>query len=99
MMNYGYYSDPSQTKPEFDPGIEVPCIICAKDLTADDIRTISLMAISDVEHDAEGLSFKRDNRSYFYRVHRSCHESLTEEQRTKVDGLLIDAIASTRNHN
>lgn len=83
---YGYFTDATQTSPVFDPGVSVPCPICTKELDAIDVRTISLMVPGD-------------SRSYFYRVHRSCHEPLTEQERIRVDGLLIDAIHSTKNTN
>jgi len=83
---YGYYDSPLQDKPVYDPGLTVPCLICGGCLTGDDVRTISLMV-------------PEDSRSYFYRVHRSCHEPLTEQERSSVDGLLIDAIYSVRNVN
>lgn len=86
MSIYGYYTDYSQTQPVFDPGLDVLCPICGHTLKADDIRTISLAVPDDV-------------KSYFYRVHKSCHEPLNEAQRAQVDGLLIDAIYSTRNTN
>lgn len=40
-----------------------------------------------------------DSRSYFYRVHQTCHEPLSEQERVRVDGLLIDAIYSAGNMN
>lgn len=83
---YGYFTDSAQTEPVFDPGVGVPCPICTNELDAIDVRTISLMVPGD-------------SRSYFYRVHRSCHEPLTEQERIRVDGVLIDAIYSTRNTN
>lgn len=83
---YGYFTDASQTEPVFDPGVSVSCPICSKELDAVDVRTISLMVPGDL-------------RSYFYRVHRSCHEPLSEQQRIRIDGLLIDAICSTKNTN
>jgi len=83
---YGYFTDPLQTEPVFDPGLSAPCRICARPLNATDVRTISLMVPDDT-------------RSYFYRVHRSCHEPLSETDRVKVDGLLIDAIFSARSVN
>lgn len=83
---YGYFTDAAQTEPVFNPGVGVPCPICANELDAINVRTVSLMVPGD-------------SRSYFYRVHRSCHEPLTEEERIRVDGVLIDAIYSTRNTN
>lgn len=86
LQIYGYFTDPQQTEPVFDPGLSVPCPICADMLNAVDVRTISLMVPGDL-------------RSYFYRVHRSCHEPLSEQERIGVDGLLINLIYSTRNTN
>lgn len=87
MSIYGYYTNAAETSPTYDPGIaEVPCPICNKDLDAENVRTISLMVPDD-------------NRSYFYRVHRTCHEPLDQQQRSAVDGLLIDAIYSARKVN
>lgn len=83
---YGYFTHAAQTVPVYDPGLNVPCPICTVSLNPVDIRTISLMVPDD-------------SRSYFYRVHRSCHEPLSEAERIRVDGLLIDAIYSTRNTN
>jgi hypothetical protein len=83
---YGYFTEPTQTIPEFDPGLDALCPICAKALDANDVRTISLMVPDD-------------DRSYFYRVHRSCHEPLSKTDRCKVDGRLIDAIYSSRSTN
>lgn len=86
MRMYGYYTDASQTVPEFDPGLDALCPICAGKLNVVDVRTISLMVPGD-------------SKSYFYRVHRSCHEPLSEQERIRMDGLLIDAVCSTRNTN
>ncbi len=84
---YGYYTDPTQIVAAYDPGIDgVPCLICNQDLDVINLRTISLMVPDD-------------SRSYFYRVHRSCHEPLSEAGRIEVDGLFIDAIYSSRNRN
>lgn len=84
---YGYFDAPEQTVPTFDPGLDAPCPICGEgNITLNTVRTISLMIPSG-------------DRSYFYRVHRSCHEPLSEAERCKVDGLLIDAICSVRNMN
>lgn len=83
---YGYFTDSEQAEPVFDPGLNAPCPICIKTLDVPDVRTVSLMVPDD-------------SRSYFYRVHRSCHEPLSESERCKVDGLLIDAIYSARSVN
>lgn len=57
----GYFDDPTQTVPAYDPPHDGPCLVCWKPLSPEDVRTISLMW-------AEGA------RSFFFRVHRSCAE-------------------------
>ncbi len=42
---------------------------------------------------------ENDSRSYFYRVHIVCHDSLTEQQQSDLDGLIIDARAKIRDIN
>lgn len=96
---YGYFTSAGQSKPEYDPGLDgVPCPICSKDLDPGDVRTISLMVPKEWFTDGKRVSVSGD-RSYFYRVHKSCHEPLSEVERSKVDSLLIDAICSTKNTN
>lgn len=95
---YGYYTSAEQQQPEYDPGLCAACPICGNTLNAVDVRTISLMVPEQMYSEGARL-FAYGDRSYFYRVHRSCHESLTEAERSRVDGLLIDAIYSTRNTN
>ena len=85
MAQYGYFTDAAQTQPAFDPGLEVPCPVCGEHLSPP-LKTISLML--------EG-----DARSYFYRTHKSCYESLGMERRGALDGLLVDAIAAAKNVN
>jgi hypothetical protein len=78
----GYFANAAQTIPEFDPPHDAPCLICEKPLSPDDVRTISVM-------DAEGAQ-----RSYFYRVHRTCHETLSAEQRGDLDYRVLTAFQS-----
>ncbi len=58
----GYFTDPSQTEPVYDPPHDAPCLVCWQPLTPENVRTISLMP-------AEGAV-----ASVFFRVHRSCAE-------------------------
>lgn len=44
INNYGYYDDPSQTTPKFDPDDKAPCLICGEKWTEDTVRTIGVMA-------------------------------------------------------
>lgn len=86
---YGYFSDAMQEEPEYDPGLEAECPVCHKRLIATPV--INLVTISLMAPD--------DNRSYFYRAHKSCYEDLTSEQETAIDSILIDAIYAARNAN
>lgn len=87
MKLYGYFDDPEQTEPVFDPGLDVFCPVCYQKLTGfRQIVTISLLV--------EG-----DNRSYFYRVHKGCHMNLDEAQQSNLDGLIIDAVIASKNVN
>lgn len=85
MPQYGHFTDAAQTRPSYDPGLDIECPVCGKRLSPP-LKTISLM-------------LPGDERSYFYRTHKGCYDGLSEEGRTRVDGLLIDAIASARNVN
>lgn len=77
MTIFGYFDDADQTKPAFDPGLEVPCPFCLKKLELP-VRTTSLMADGD-------------NRSYFYRAHRDCADRATPEQEMQIEGSVVDS--------
>jgi hypothetical protein len=62
----GYYDRADQKEPTFNPGPDVPCVICYKPLCAP-MKTISLLK--------PGAS-----RSYFYRAHKACYEGLGEDE-------------------
>lgn len=83
---FGYYTDPEQTEPVHDPGIAINCLGCHKTLTEGPLVTISLLVVGDT-------------RSYFYRLHKACEESMTDEQKQSIDSIIVDAVASTRNTN
>ena len=72
----GYFDDPSQEEPKYDPGINVPCLICFKPLDYPNkkIKTISVLAY-----------FDHADRSYFYRCHKECYELLSEEEKGEID--------------
>lgn len=76
-MQFGYFTNANQEVPEYDPGLNVDCPICEK-LLAAPMKTISVLL--------EG-----DDRSFFYRTHKTCYESLTEDEQTKLDSLVVDA--------
>lgn len=80
-LAYGYFDDPQQYVAAYDPGIDdVLCPICSEPLNREDLRTISMM------EDAG------PHASYFYRVHKSCHESLTQLEQDCIDCLIWDSI-------
>lgn len=82
---FGYFKYPNSIVPDYDPGLGVDCPVCNKVLSAPMV-TVSLMA--------EG-----DSRSYFYRLHKSCADTVSPELETEIDSLLIDAIAGANYSN
>ena len=78
---YGWYSDADQTSPMHDPPHNTVCLLCGEAIFAEDVRTISIMWA-----DSKG------DRSYFYRVHRTCHERASEPERQKIDEIVFDMI-------
>lgn len=78
---YGYHEDPAGTVPVYDPPHDAPCPFCGKPISADDVRTHSLMYTAP--------SYAK--RSYFYRTHRTCDDAAPTE--TSMDGFILDMIA------
>jgi hypothetical protein len=79
---YGFYEDASQApdQPTYDPPHDAPCPFCGGKITADDVRTHSLMYAA--------ASYAK--RAYYYRTHRTCsikHEPLT------MDDFILEMIA------
>ena len=74
----GWFSDARQATPAYDPGIDVPCPHCGDTLSADNVRTYSVMAHVGV-------------RSVFYRVHRTCDDAASEEQVRELDRIAMQA--------
>jgi hypothetical protein len=83
QLFYGWFDDAEQAEPSYSPPLGGPCPLCGKTitLTADDIRTHSLM------YQAPQYA----KRSYFYRTHRSCAERDTTN--TAADDFILDLIA------
>lgn len=77
---FGYFDQPEQTAPTFDPGLDALCPHCLQKLERP-VRTISLLVPSD-------------SRSFFYRVHRACAERATEQQVTEIESSLVDSRAA-----
>jgi len=74
---FGYFDDPSQQSAAYDPGLTALCPHCLRVLDLP-VITISLMR-------------QGSPRSYFYRVHRSCHLRANSTDIQRVESSLIDA--------
>jgi hypothetical protein len=79
---YGWYDRPDQPvdQPTFNPSFPGPCLFCGNETSESDVRTHSLMAMDGA-------------RSFFYRTHRTCHESADDTARNAIDQVVWDAIA------
>jgi hypothetical protein len=78
---YGWYDDPTQAadRPSYEPPRDGPCLFCGNPISADDVRTHSIMY--------ESKEYAK--RAYFYRTHRSCDANA----KTGMDGFIFDMIA------
>lgn len=73
----GYFSDASQTKPEFDPVIEgTPCPVCLRPL-ARPVVTVSLMGVGS-------------SKSYFFRAHKACWNETPDAEKERIEHSIID---------
>lgn len=78
---YGWFSEASLDTPVHDPPHDAPCLLCGESIFEADVRTISLMWGS-----------RADGRGYFYRVHKTCHQHLNEDEQNRLDGWVLDMI-------
>lgn len=78
---FGFFDSPDQTTPAFDPGLNVACPFCLRPLELP-VKTISLI-------------LPGDDRSFFYRSHKSCYETASEKAIGEIEGSLIDTRALT----
>ena len=67
----GYYDDPAQTVPVFDPGLSAYCPVCLKSLI-EPVKTISVWG-------------DPPEYSLFYRAHKDCWERLPAEDQSEYD--------------
>lgn len=79
MNLFGYFDSPEQTTPAYDPGVEIDCPLCSKPLDLSNMVTISLMRQDRI-----------DNRSYFYRLHKTCREWATDDEILDIESMVID---------
>ncbi len=77
---YGWFDDPDQLEPTYEPPRDAPCLFCGSSVHAKDVRTHNLM-----------YSGQYAARSYFYRTHRTCAD--TDASHTAMDGLVLNMIA------
>jgi hypothetical protein len=77
---YGWFDDPNQIEPTYEPPRDAPCPFCGFAIHGGDVRTHSLM-----------YRHEYGRRSYFYRTHRTCAES--DKRHSRMDGFILDMIA------
>ena len=77
---YGWFDDPDQVEPSYEPPRNAPCLFCGGNVHAQDVRTHNLM-----------YSGQYAARSYFYRTHRTCAD--TDPSHTAMDGVVLNMIA------
>lgn len=75
---FGYFEDPTQLLPTYEPGLTVPCVVCQFPMTMENVVNTSLI-------------LPGDTRSYFYRLHRSCRVQENAEAIARIEGELIDS--------
>ena len=77
---FGFFDDPSQAKPTFDPGLGALCPFCLIAVGGEKIRTTSLMPVGG-------------DRSYFYRAHILCLDTASKDEVTFIESLVIDMVS------
>jgi hypothetical protein len=74
----GFFTDPYASVPDYDPGVPSECAACDRLMRdGDALKTIS-------------LSLLGGDRSLFFRTHKACWEGLSEEERSRIEGEIID---------
>jgi hypothetical protein len=74
----GYFDNPQQSKPIFDPGFDVPCPACGNVIgyhsEINPLKTISLMDYH-----------REDGKSWFFRVHKYCWNQLSDDDQIEIE--------------
>lgn len=87
---FGYYDNPVQKEPAYDPGQTAPCLICGGPWIPETVRTITF-----VRWDSD-LGKPAGHIAYFYRVHQACHDGLgSDEQRKEFEGRMFESTENT----
>jgi hypothetical protein len=73
---FGYFDDPYSSIPGHDPGMDGKCAACGRTLS----RPVATISIARWKGD----------RSYFFRAHKTCWESLSEEEQGLIESIAID---------
>ncbi len=76
---FGWYDNCHQVSPSFDPGLDVDCPFCDKQLEADPVHLKTISVI-----DSGG------DKSYFYRAHRLCYVTASVERVKKIESKIVD---------
>jgi hypothetical protein len=79
---FGWFDDEDQSTPAYDPPRDAACLFCGAPITADDVRTHSIM-------------YRGSGRCYFYRTHRTCAEK--DKTGMSMDGVVFDMIEKAGN--
>ena len=76
----GWFADAGET-PEYDPKEKGSCPVCAKIVgrhsLENPLKTISIMKVGD-------------SRSFFFRTHKPCWESVDENEQNTIESSIID---------
>lgn len=76
----GWFADAGEV-PEHDPKEKGLCPVCAKQVgkhnAENPLKTISIMKIGD-------------NRSFFFRTHKFCWQSIDEDEQNAIESSIID---------
>jgi hypothetical protein len=77
---YGWFDDPDQAEPTYEPPRDAPCPFCGFAIHPDDVQTHSLMYRGGYAE-----------RCYFYRTHKTCADA--DKTNTAMDGFVLNMIA------
>jgi len=79
---YGWYDRPDQPvqEPTYNPAFPGMCLFCGEQTSEANVRTIAMMPTENIK------------RSYFYRVHSTCHEAASADERLHIDYVIFDSI-------
>lgn len=74
----GYYDAPGKTEPDWDPGLDIDCPVCERPLSDNPTVTINVRRLD-----------QKPYMSWFYRLHKGCHATLSERECMEMDELAM----------